>query len=359
MNDRPGPKEAERPPSQRERDIADFAARHFEGENRDLYEQMLLTLCRLAREKADRGDVKLLAKALAELRYGLKVFAPYRETRKISIFGSARTPDDHPDYRAAEDFARKMCQHGWMVITGAGDGIMKAGHGGAGRQASFGVAIRLPFEQKTNEIIANDSKLVNFRYFFTRKLMFVKEASAVALFPGGFGTQDEGFEVLTLVQTGKAPLIPIVMIERPGGTYWRAWQQYLAGELLRAGMISPQDLHLFTITDDVDAAVAVVERFYRVFHSMRWVGDELVLRLNQPVPAGRLERLNDEFAGRILSGGRIETCGPLPAENGEYPDKPRLRMAFDKKSYGTLRLLIDALNGAAEPAPAAAAAGKG
>jgi uncharacterized protein (TIGR00730 family) len=208
-----------------------------------------------------------------------------------------------------------MCDAGWMVITGAGDGIMKAGHGGAGRQASFGVAIRLPFEQKTNEIIADDAKLVNFRYFFTRKLMFIKEASAVALFPGGFGTQDEGFEALTLVQTGKAPLIPIVMIEQPGGTYWPHWRNYVAAELLRAGMVNEDDMHLFRITDDVSTAVAEVLRFYEVYHSMRYVGDDLVLRLNRPLDNARIAELNDEFAPRLLSSGRIEASGPLPAEN--------------------------------------------
>ena len=305
---------------------------------------MLVTLCRLARDQADRGDVKLLHKALAELRYGLKVFAPYSQTRKISIFGSSRTPEDHPDYQTAVEFARRMCNSGWMVITGAGDGIMKAGCGGAGRKASFGVAIRLPFEQRTNEIIADDSKLVNFRYFFTRKLMFMKEASAVALFPGGFGTQDEGFEVLTLVQTGKAPLIPIVLLEQPGGTYWPQWRAYVVAELLRNGMIDEQDMGLIRITDDVDRAVSEVLQFYRVYHSMRYVGADLVLRLWQRPSPALLERLNDEFAGRILSAGRIEQCGALPAENGEHAEMPRLKMRFDKKNFGLLRRLVDTLN---------------
>jgi hypothetical protein len=206
------------------------------------------------------------------------------------------------------------------------------------------VAIRLPFEQKTNEIIADDAKLVNFRYFFTRKLMFIKEASAVALFPGGFGTQDEGFEALTLVQTGKAPLIPIVMIEQPGGTYWPHWRNYVAAELLRAGMVNEDDMHLFRITDDVSTAVAEVLRFYEVYHSMRYVGDDLVLRLNRPLDNARIAELNDEFAPRLLSSGRIEASGPLPAENGEYLGKPRLVLRFDRKSAGTLRRMIDRIN---------------
>lgn len=330
--------------AERDRAIQQFAGEHLAGSNQDLYQDMLVTLCRLAHDQADRGDVKLLHKALAELRYGFKVFAPYRETHKISIFGSSRTREDHPDYQTALEFARKMCNRGWMVITGAGDGIMKAGCGGAGRKASFGVAIRLPFEQETNEIIADDSKLVNFRYFFTRKLMFVKEASAVVLFPGGFGTQDEGFEVLTLVQTGKTPLVPIVMLEQPGGTYWPQWRAYVAAELLRNGMIDEQDMSLIRITDDVDRAVAEVLQFYRVYHSMRYVGNDLVLRLRHRLSDALVERINDEYAARILDAGRIEQCDALAAENGEHADLPRLKMRFDKKNLGLLRRMVDLLN---------------
>ncbi len=235
-----------------------------------------------------------------------------------------------------------------MVITGAGDGIMKAGHGGAGREASFGVAIRLPFEQKTNPIIAEDAKLVSFRYFFTRKLVFMKEASAIALFPGGFGTLDEGFEALTLVQTGKAPLIPIVMVGQPGGTYWLQWRAYVKSELLSAGMVSPEDMHLFRITDDVETAVREVVQFYRVYHSMRYVGDDLVLRVQQPLSAGLLDRLNDEF-GRIVTEGRIEQVPMLEAENGELPELPRLKLRFDRKNLGLLRRCIDVVNQEAAP----------
>jgi uncharacterized protein (TIGR00730 family) len=302
-----------------------------------------VTVSRLAADQANRGDVKLLNKALGELRYALKLFRPYGATRKISIFGSSRTPEDHPDYQQAVRFARQIRENGWMVITGAGDGIMKAGHGGAGPEASFGVAIRLPFEQKSNTIIADDAKLVNFRYFFTRKLMFMKEASAVALFPGGFGTQDEGFEALTLIQTGKAPLVPIVMLEQLGGTYWLQWRAYVKSELLHNGMINEQDMHLFCITDDVDVAVRDVIGFYSVYHSMRYVGDELVLRLQRPVSRATLERVNDEY-GQILTGGRIEQGPILSAENGEFPDLPRITMRFDRKSCGLLRRCIDTIN---------------
>jgi uncharacterized protein (TIGR00730 family) len=335
---------AAREPSERDLAIEQFSQRWFAGHNEDLYAEMLLTLCRLAKDEATRGDVKLLHKALAELRYGLKVFAPYRTTHKISIFGSSRTPEGHPDYEAAHEFARRMCAVGWMVITGAGDGIMKAGHGGAGREASFGVAIRLPFEQKTNTIIADDRKLVNFRYFFTRKLIFMKECSAVALFPGGFGTQDEGFEALTLVQTGKAPIIPIVMVEQPGGTYWQQWRAYVAAELLRTGMISPEDMHLFRITDSIDAAAEHVLKFYRVYHSMRYVGDELVVRLQRPLRPSTVEMLNDRFAKLVLMDGQFAQRAVLPEEKGEFPQLPRLTLRFNKRAYGTLRRVIDAVN---------------
>ena len=333
--------------SRRDQAIEAFASEFLTGVNQDLYREMLVTVCRLAREDVGRGDVKLINKALAELRYGFKVFAPYTDVRKISIYGSSRTPEGHPDYVAAEDFGRGMSQAGWMVITGAGDGIMRAGHGGAGREASFGVAIRLPFEQKTNDIIAKDPKLVNFRYFFTRKLMFMKEASAIALFPGGYGTQDECFEALTLIQTGKSALIPIVMCEQAGGTYWLQWRAYVTAELLRTGMISEQDMNLFYITDDISKAIAKVVDFYRVYHSSRYVGDDLVLRLKQRLPDDLVERLNDEFAGVLLERGRIEACEILPAERGEYPDLPRLKLAFNKKSFGRLRRMFDLINASA------------
>ncbi|MBK8914249.1 MAG: LOG family protein [Phycisphaerales bacterium] len=340
------PIEAQR--ADRDAAIREFASRHFSGPNEDMLSDMLTTLCRLARDEQDRADMKLMSKALAELRYGFKIFKPFRDSaRKISIFGSSRTPETHPDYIAAVEFARRIREVGWMVITGAGDGIMKAGHGGAGREASFGVAIRLPFEQRTNDIIENDAKLVNFRYFFTRKVMFIREASAVALFPGGFGTQDEGFEALTLVQTGKAALVPIVMVERPGGTYWPHWKTYVERELLHTGMISPADMDLFQVTDNIDSAIDEVVSFFRVYHSMRYVGDDLVLRLNRPLSAQTVERLNDEYGRLIAGGGRIEMCETLPSENGEFADKPRLKLRFDRKNIGILRRMVDVIN--AEP----------
>ena len=330
--------------SERGQAIQDFITRFADCEDRELLEDILVTVCRLAHDGTGRGELKILGKALAELRYAFKVFAPYAQIRKVSMFGSARTPMDHPAYIQADRFARRMREQHWMVITGAGDGIMQAGNVGAGREGSFGVAIRLPFEQVTNPIMANDAKLINFKYFFTRKLIFLKEASAVTLFPGGFGTQDEGFEALTLVQTGKNQLIPIVLVDAPGGTYWKRWRNYVAGELLGKGMISPEDMNLLRITDDAETAVSELVQFYRIYHSSRYVRNLFVLRLNSPLEAARLEKLNDEFK-HIITAGKIEQhSGPIDGEDDEYPDKPRVTLHFDRKSVGYLRLLIDEIN---------------
>jgi len=333
----------------REQAILEFVETHAPGRDTDLYAGMLRTICRMSKDETGRGDVKLVERALAELRYAFKTFAPYEDIPKISIFGSARTPEDHPEYIQAVRFAERMRAENWMVITGAGDGIMKAGHGGAGKDASFGVAIRLPFEQKTNDIIEGDQKLVEFKYFFTRKLMFTKEAKAVALFPGGFGTQDEGFEVMTLVQTGKAMLVPIVLLDAPGGTYWQHWRTYVKAELLHNGLISPEDMNLFIVTDDIEEAVQDVVAFYRRFHSYRYVRDQLVLRMNSALPEGALESIRADFAD-ILNEGTYEVSGPLPEERDEYPDKPRLVFRFNRRSHGRLRMLVNFLNKVDQPA---------
>ncbi|MEW5900004.1 MAG: LOG family protein [Acidobacteriota bacterium] len=328
----------------RDRAIAEFLNRFAPSPDRDLLAEIMVAVCRLARDKTRRGDLRMLTIAFKELRYAFKVFAPYAQVRKVSIFGSSRTPVGHPDFVQAEIFARRMRMLNWMVITGAGEGIMGAGHRGAGRAGSFGVSIRLPFEQKTNRIIAADPKLVNFKYFFTRKILFLKEASAVCYFPGGFGTLDEGFEALTMVQTGKTNLIPIVLVDSPGGTYWQHWRTYIKAELLHNGMISPEDMNLFRLTDDVGVAVEEIAGFYRRYQSMRYVGEKLVLRLNSPLPAEAIERLNDTYR-RITTGGKIEQQpGPVEGEEGEYPGMPRLVIPFNKRRYGTLRLLVNDIN---------------
>jgi uncharacterized protein (TIGR00730 family) len=324
--------------------IGEFLDRFADSPDRDLLAEMMVAITRLARDGADRGDLKLLSSSFKELRYAFKVFAPYAGIRKVSIFGSSRTPPRHPDYIQANEFAHRMRMRSWMVITGAGDGIMRAGHAGAGRAASFGVAIRLPFEQKTNTIIAEDPKLINFKYFFTRKILFLKEASAICLFPGGFGTHDEGLESLTMVQTGKTTLIPIVLVDAPGGTYWQHWRTYVKAELLHNGMIDEEDMNLFMLTDDVDAAVEEITGFYRRFHSMRYVGERLVLRLSSLLPVTSLEKINDTYRG-ILTSGRIEKCsGPVEGEQDEFPGMPRLVLAFNRRDVGRLRLLVNDVN---------------
>jgi uncharacterized protein (TIGR00730 family) len=294
------------------------------------------------------GDLKLLNATLKELRHAFRVFAPWAHVRKVAVFGSARTRSDHGDWEQARRFAERIVAAGWMVITGAGDGIMGAAQGGAGREASFGVNIRLPFEQQANAVIAGDPKLINFRYFFSRKLAFVKNSHAIALFPGGFGTHDEGFEALTLIQTGKSEMLPVLFVDSPGGSYWRDWQEYVHGHLLARGLIGEEDLSLFKVTDDVDEAVAEVVGFYRNYHSSRYVKDALVLRVREVPDAAELAALNDEF-GDILTEGAIEVSGALAEERGEAPSFPRVMLRFDRKKMGRLRQLIDRLNALAAP----------
>jgi uncharacterized protein (TIGR00730 family) len=310
-----------------------------------LVQQLKETADKLIRDGANRGDVKMLSTALKELRYAFKVFSPYKGRRKVTVFGSARMTPDHPAYRQAVEFGRRAAEAGFMVITGAASGIMEAGHKGACRENSIGVNILLPFEQEANSVIAGDAKLMHLKYFFTRKLLFVKESDAVALFPGGFGTQDECFEVLTLIQTGKSHLFPVVMVDEPGGDYWKEWQHYVEKALLGRQLISPEDLHLYKITDSVDEAMAEVLQFYRVYHSMRYVNGDLVLRLQHALPEALLERIRTEFAD-ILAGGTFEQTAALPEEANDVhlTALPRLRFHFDRRSLGRLRQLIDTIN---------------
>ena len=309
----------------------------------------MTTSVHLLRDGTSRAELKLVNSALKELRHAFRVFSPYSELRKVAVFGSARTPEDHPDYIAAYGFAEEMARKGWMAITGAGDGIMGAAQGGAGRDASFGVNIRLPFEQSANETIAGDSKLINFRYFFTRKVVFVKEAHAIALFPGGFGTHDEGFEALTLMQTGKSEMVPVVFVDAPGGRYWADWLEYVETHLSERGLIDPLDMNLFRVTDSVETAVSEIEGFYRNYHSSRYVGGRLVLRVHVAPTDVQLEELNDEFAP-LLESGKIERTEPLAEEDGEISHLPRLRLHFNRRKVGMMRGLIDRLNGFAEEA---------
>jgi len=311
----------------------------------ELIETIKESADKLASDKTSRGDLKILSRTLRELRYAFKVFSPYRHSRKVTLFGSARTPGGQPAYQQAEAFGRAMAQQGWFVITGAASGIMEAGHMGAGREHSMGLNILLPFEQAVNPIIAGDRKLVYMKYFFTRKLMFVKESDAFCLMPGGFGTLDEGLEVLTLLQTGKHDMMPVVLLDQPGGDYWRAFDQFVHRQLLDRGMIGEEDLSLYRLTDRVEEAVEEVLHFYRVYHSMRYVRTNLVFRLQQPLDEALLEEINDRFRD-ILTEGRFTLGSPLSEERDESDlvALPRLIFHFDRRSFGRLRQLIDRIN---------------
>jgi uncharacterized protein (TIGR00730 family) len=325
-------------------DLIEQAQRAYgSSSHTDLIRQIIVSALQFVRDGTSRGDVRLINSALKELRHAFRTFAPYSKVRKVAVFGSARTQPDHPDWKAAEDFAERIVRQGWMVITGAGGGIMAAAQGGAGRKRSFGVNIRLPFEQLANDVIANDHKLINFRYFFTRKVTFVKESHAVVLFPGGFGTHDEGFETLTLMQTGKSEIVPVVYMDEPGGSYWADWQAYVKSHLQSRGLISDEDLALFKVTDDVSVAVEELRTFYRNYHSSRWVGNQLLIRLIQAPDGDEIEQLNADF-GDILTGGRINVTDALPEEGDAVAGHPRLALHFNRRNMGRLRMLIDRLN---------------
>ncbi len=325
--------------------IADLIAAVGDVHDSDLIFEMIVSAVRLARDRAQRGDLKLANSALKEMRYAFAVFEPYRSARKAAIFGSARTTRDDPLYTQTVALARGLADHDWMVITGAGPGIMEAGIEGAGAANSFGVSIRLPFEAATTQFLADDPKLVNFRYFFTRKVTFVKESHAFVVLPGGFGTLDEGFELLTLVQTGKAPPVPIVLLDVPGGTFWLSWMQFVERELRARGYISPEDDHLVKITDDVTAALDEIMNFYSNYHSLRFVDGDLVLRMQRMPSDEALDALNRDFAD-MLASGRIEPATASRAEiaDNDVPDLARIKMRFDRHSYPRLRELIDRLN---------------
>ena len=320
----------------------------------DLIEEIKLYADKLARDNTSRGDMKILSRTIRELRYAFKIFSQYRRRHKVTVFGSARTPPDAPAYRQAVEFGRAMAQHDWYVVTGAAAGIMEAGHEGAGRERSMGLNIMLPFEQEANPVIAGDDKLVHMKYFFTRKLMFVKECNALVCLPGGFGTLDEAMEVLTLLQTGKRDMVPVVLLDAPGGTYWSQLDGFIRSALLDGGMISPEDLSLYLLTDDCQTAVDEVIGFFRVYHSMRYVRRKLVLRLSQPISEPLLADINEAFAD-ILEAGSFLQRSALPEERDEpeLADLPRLVFQFNRRNHGRLRQLIDCLNGGSADSPAA------
>jgi uncharacterized protein (TIGR00730 family) len=315
---------------------------HNEKEVADIVENAI----KLLADVKDTGDVRVIQTALRELRYAFRLFAPYAGTRKVTIFGSARTQSDQAEYQQAVDFGRKIAGAGFMVITGAGPGIMQAGHEGAGTEKSFGVNIRLPWEQSANPVIAEDKKLVTFKYFFTRKLIFIRHSDAIVLFPGGFGTLDEGYEALTLMQTGKSQLMPLVLVEPPGGTYWKTWDKHVREHLLRGELISPDDLNLYRIANNTDEAVKIITRFYRNFQSSRFVKDLLVIRLKNAPSATALAAINEDFAD-IITGEPFRVIQPTPeeTEDNDRLDLVRIAGGFNRRDYGRLRQLIDVLNG--------------
>jgi uncharacterized protein (TIGR00730 family) len=309
---------------------------------------ILRTVVKLAQDNAGRGDLKILNRAMQELRHAFKVFAPYRHLRKVSIFGSTRVQESDPYYNLARSVAHRLAQANFMVITGAGPGIMQAGHEGAGREKSFGVNIRLPSVQPANPFIRNDPKLMSFHFFFTRKLMFVKEADAVVIFPGGFGTHDELLESITLAQTGKSQLVPIILMDVPGGTYWSRWQEFLRDDVMSRGYIAEQEMALFKIFTKEDTAVQEIENFYRNYHSYRFLKRDLVIRLNHAPAPELLDRLKREFTDIIVNGD-VRLTEPLPGE-AEDPGTlhlHRLLVHFKRDDFARLRQMIDVINGVA------------
>ena len=323
-------------------------------ENRDQLFEILATAVLLASDKTDRLDLKITNAALKEMRNAFRVFSPYRATPKVTMFGSARTLPDDPLYATARDLAAALAAQGWMVVTGAGPGIMAAGLEGAGRDNSFGINIRLPFEQSANEFILGDPKLVEMKYFFTRKLMLMKESDGFVSLPGGYGTLDEMLELLTLIQTGKAQPAPIVLLDLPGGDYWSSWARWLDAEVASRGLISPDDNVLFRVTDDVEAAADEILGFYRNYHSVRFVGDVLVVRLRAKPTAEEVAALSEEFADICVSGG-IEAMETTPAErhSQDNVELARIGFRFDRMHHGRLRELIDALNALPSAPPVA------
>ncbi|MEW6117755.1 MAG: TIGR00730 family Rossman fold protein [Nitrospirota bacterium] len=312
----------------------------------ELVREMILAALKAGQETVSKADLKLMNTTLKEMRFTTKIFGPYRTVRKVTVFGSARTLPDEPVYKIAQLFGRKLAEAGYMVITGGGAGIMQAANEGAGPEHSFGVNIRLPFEQHPNPTLEGSPRLITYKYFFNRKVAFLKEASAIALFPGGFGTLDEAMETLTLIQTGKRNPMPLVLVDEPGGTYWSQWLRFLKRELLSRGYISDSDFHLFERVDSVDAAVACIDRFYHRYHSQRYVETKLVLRLNSPLMPEAIQEMNHAFSDILMPGGSIALSGPLTAEadEPELAHLPRLIIDFNKRDFGRLRKLIDAVN---------------
>ena len=325
----------------------DHLIRIADGIHRPEYvREMILAALKAGQEDDDRADLKLMNTTLKEMRFTAKVFGPYRNIRKVTVFGSARTSPDDPVYALARQFGKKLAESGYMVITGGGQGIMEAANEGAGPEHSFGVNIRLPFEQRANPVLEGNPRLITYKYFFNRKVAFLKESDAVALFPGGFGTLDEAMETLTLVQTGKRNPLPLVLVDVPGGTYWTKWIAFLQDELRRRDYIGDTDYSLFRKVDSIEAAVGEINRFYSRYHSMRYVDGRLVIRLTSPLDMAHIGKLKEGFADILMPDGTLTLSGPLPAEHEEpeLAHLPRLVVDFNRQDFGRLRNLIDEIN---------------
>jgi len=307
-----------------------------------LTSEMIYTCCRLYQEDHHTGQMKLINHSLREMRYAYKVFNQFPDNRRLSIFGSARTSEDHPDYLAAKEFSSLMAEHDWMCITGAAGGIMKAGHEGSTKEAIFGLSIRLTFESGANVHIEGDPKHINFKYFFTRKLMFLSHSDALAIFPGGFGTMDELFEVLTLIQTGKSGIVPIVLLEGLGGDYWDIWLDYVEKNLVQKGTINSNDVSLYYQAKTPEDGIEHILQFYSRYHSSRFVKDLFVIRMLSSLSEDHVQELNRDFK-KIIAKGEIIQGGALPEEN-DHPDLPRLIFHFTGHDFAILRQMIDRIN---------------
>ena len=325
--------------------ITALAEEVAKGKSAELVADLVETSLKLGADHASIAELKLMSRALREMRYAARVFSKYQGVRKVAIFGSARTKPEEEEYKLAKLFAEKIVAKDFMVITGGGDGIMGAAQAGAGAEKSFGLNIRLPFEQRANETIHGDPKLINFNYFFTRKLNFAKETNAFVLLPGGFGTHDEGCEILTLMQTGKMQIVPVIMLDRQNGHYWETWRRFIVNDLLSHGLVSQTDFHLFHLTHDPDEAVEIITRFYKNFHSYRWVREKMVIRIQNKLTPEAVEDLNKRF-DKLLVADRIVQTTPLPEEKDEtqLAALPRIVLTPDKHDFGSIRLLLDAIN---------------
>lgn len=312
----------------------------------DIVREIILAGLKAGQENSGRMDLKLMNTSMKEMRFTAKVFGPYRDVRKVTVFGSARIQPDVPLYRMARDLGKKLAEAGFMVITGGGPGIMQATNEGAGPEHSFGVNIRLPFEQKPNPVLVGNPRHISYKYFFNRKVAFLKEADAVVLFPGGFGTLDEAMESITLLQTGKRYPMPLFFVDEPEGTYWERLCRFLESELSRHGYISPHDFRLIERVADPGSVVEGIRRFYSRYYNLRYVDDQLVIRMSTPLNPDRVASLGSEFADILIPGGEIRQSGPLAGEmdQPEIADLPRLVVDYNKRDFGRLRQLVDAIN---------------